>query len=315
MRFLFVMDPVHTVRPASDTSFAWMLELQKRGFQIEHCLVSDLGLEQARAFAYARPAQASRASDPPLQLGEVSRVYLDDYAAVLIRKEPPFDDAYLWATQILELARSQTLVLNDPRGLREANEKLYTHFFADLMPPTIVTSDHTEIRSFVDAQGGQAVIKPLDGKGGEGVMVLRASDTNYRGIVELQTRLGKRLVMVQAFMPEIQSEGDKRVLVLDGQILGSMRRIPRADDIRSNLAIGARAEADTLTTHDRDIVAKLAPRFKADGLWFVGLDILAGKLIEVNVTSPTGIQAMGPILKRDLAAEIIDALLAKVKGS
>ena len=212
--------------------------------------------------------------------------------AVFVRKDPPFDRAYLYATLMLEHARSATLIINDPRGLRDANEKLYAMHFPEWMPRTLVTADRERIHEFVREVGGAAMIKPLDGAGGVGVLKLSAGDKNARGIVDVLTREGRWLAMVQEFLPEV-TVGDKRVLLLDGEPLGAVLRVPRADDIRSNLHVGGQAVPTELTAREQALVAAIAPKLRADGLYFVGLDLIGERLTEVNVTSPTGIQELG----------------------
>jgi glutathione synthase len=211
---------------------------------------------------------------------------------------------YLMTTLLLERVRGRTLILNDPRGLREANEKLYTLNFARWMPRTIVTSNEDDVYAFVKEIGGTGVIKPLDLAGGSGVMMVRSDDKNARAIVQLLSDEGRRFVMVQEYLPDVVN-GDKRILLLDGKILGAINRVPRSDDLRSNIHVGGSVEPYEITDAERAIAADIAPRLKADGLVFVGLDVIGGKLTEVNVTSPTGIQQMSRHHGRDLAVDVI----------
>lgn len=306
MRFVFVMDPVSAVRVHSDTSLVFMLEAQSRGHRVYHCLISDLGLENGHAVAHVRSARMDRATLPPILLGEEECVDLEKVDAVFVRKDPPFDADYLWATQVLEALRGKTLVLNDPRGLREANEKLYAAHFPELMAPTIVSSKKARITAFVDEVGGRAVMKPLDGRGGEGILVLDRSDVNFNSIIESITRFETRMAMVQKYLPEVKEKGDKRVLLLGGEPFGTLLRIPAQNEIRSNLHIGGTANPTDVTAEDRRIIDTIAPRLKRDGLHFVGLDIIGGYLTEVNVTSPTGVQAMDKLYGSNLSAKMID---------
>lgn len=242
---------------------------------------------------------------PHVTWGKEEVVRLADVEAVLIRKDPPFDAMYLYATLILERVRGRTLLMNDPRGLRDCNEKLYALHFAKWMPRTLVSSNADEIFDFVKSVGGQGVIKPLDLAGGSGVMMLSPVDKNARSIVELVTVEGTRFAMVQEFLPAVV-QGDKRILLLDGKVLGAINRIPRGDDFRSNIHVGGSVEAVAVTDEERKMIDDLAPRLKQDGLVFVGLDVIGGKLTEVNVTSPTGIQQLSQHMKRDAAADVIE---------
>ncbi len=241
---------------------------------------------------------------PYFSFGERHEVRIADVEAVFIRKDPPFDQAYLYATLMLERVRGRTVIMNDPRGLRDANEKLYAMHFAQHTPKTLVASDRERILSFVREVGGRAVIKPLDGAGGTGVLMLSEGDGNARSIVDMLTGEGAHIAMVQEFLPAVR-KGDKRVILLDGEPLGAINRVPRADDIRSNIHVGGSVEPCELEEAERAIVADIAPRLRADGLYFVGLDMIGGRLTEVNVTSPTGIQELSRHKGRDVAADVI----------
>jgi len=291
MRIVFVMDPVESIRWDTDTSFALMLAAQGRGHRIDHCLMRDVYLEGGRVFAVVQQATMQALPDKPITLGTREDVCLHDVDVVFIRKDPPFESQYLFCTQMLEMLRGDTLVMNDARGVRDANEKLYACRFPELMPRTLVASDKKRIKDFVVSVGGRAVIKPLSGARGESVFVLDAKDFNFNAIVEAQTDTGRRVAMVQEFLPAVH-EGDKRVLVLGGEPLGALLRVPASDDVRSNLAVGGRPVKTPITESDRALVAKLKPSLLRDGLYLVGIDLIGGKLTEVNVTSPTGIQQM-----------------------
>lgn len=308
MRFVFVMDPVSTVIVDEDTSFALMLEAQSRGHRVDHCLASDVGLRGQQVIARVRRASMRRDPASPIALGDPEDVDLGDVDAVFIRKDPPFTDAYLWLTLVLDHLEGRTLVVNSPRGLREANEKLYAHHFPDVVPPTIMTSHKDEILRFLQDVGGKGVIKPIDGHGGEGVFVLSISDTNLHGLIEAVTHTGKRNAIVQALLPEVYDLGDKRILLVDGELLGVVGRIPRKGDIRSNVHVGGSAKLASLDEADLRIIETIKPRLIADGLFFVGLDVIGGRLIEVNVTSPTLIQQMSRLTGENLSATVIDRL-------
>lgn len=304
VRIVVVMDPVSTVAVDADTTFALMLEAQRRGHQVEYAQHQDLFTDGGEAWARVRRATCSRETTPPIVLDPPEDVPLADVDVVLMRKDPPFDDDYLHATQILELARGGPLLVNDPRALRDANEKLYALHFPELMPETLVTSHRDRIDAFVERVGGHAVIKPLDGKGGEGIFALRADDSNKNAIVETVTREGRRLAMVQRYLPAVR-EGDKRILLLDGALLGAILRVPQRGDLRSNIHVGGRVEAAVLDEADHRIVAAVGPRLRAAGLAFVGLDVIGGYLTEVNVTSPTGIQQASRLAGENLEAKVI----------
>ena len=304
MRFVYVMDPMDRVLPDKDTTFAFQRAAQARGHESLHCELRNLYVKNGDVFARVRKLTVSNTA-PHAVFGEtVEEVRLADVEAVFIRKDPPFDAAYLYTTLMLERARGRTVIMNDPRGLRDANEKLYALHFAKHMPRTMVTSSEEQVFEFVKEVGGRGVIKPLDGAGGSGVMMLLPGDKNARAIVQTVTADGTKLAMVQEFLPAVE-KGDKRVLLLDGEVLGAINRIPRGDDFRSNIHVGGSVEAYQLTKEERAMVADITPRLKQDGLIFVGLDVIGGKLTEVNVTSPTGIQQLSEHENRDVAEDVI----------
>ena len=312
MRIVFVMDPVSTVIVDEDTSFALMLEAQARGHRIDHCLPRDVGLRGNQVLARVRRASMQRDPVQPITLGEPEDVDLVDVDAVFIRKDPPFTEEYLWLTLVLDHLEGSTVVVNNPRGLREANEKLYAHNFPEIVPATIMTSHREEILRFVDDVGGKAVIKPIDGHGGEGVFLLAQGDSNVNALVESVTRNGGRNAIVQALIPEIYEEGDKRILLVEGELLGVVARVPSRGDLRSNIHVGGSAAPAELSDADRLIIDTMRNRLLADRLFFVGLDVIGGKLIEVNVTSPTLIQQMSRLTGQNLAAPVIIRLEAMV---
>ncbi|WP_394844537.1 glutathione synthase [Pendulispora brunnea] len=310
MRFVFVMDPMQKVLPDKDTSFALQRAALKRGHQLLHAELRDLFAKDGDAWTRARELRVQDRA-PFFEYGAVSDVRFADTDAVFIRKDPPFDSEYLYATLLLERARGQTLVVNDPRGLRDANEKLYPLHFSRHMPKTLVASDRERILDFTDEVGGNAVIKPLYGAGGAGVLFLSRKDQNARSIIETLTREETVAAMVQEYLPSVR-QGDKRVLLLDGQVLGGINRVPRADDLRSNIHVGGRVEPCEVTAQERAVVDDIAPRLRADGLYFVGLDFIGGKLTEVNVTSPTGIQELSAHQGRDVSEDVIAWVEKKV---
>ena len=303
MRFVYVMDPMDRVLPDKDTTFAFQRAAQARGHESLHCELRDLFVKNGDVFARVRKLTVSD-SPPHAVFGASEEVRLADVEAVFIRKDPPFDTPYLYATLMLERVRGRTVVMNDPRGLRDANEKLYALHFAKYMPRTMVSSSEEQILAFVKEIGGRGVIKPLDLAGGSGVMMLLPEDKNARAIVQLITADSSRLAMVQEFLPAV-TKGDKRVLLLDGEVLGAINRIPRGDDFRSNIHVGGSVEPYEVTKEERAMIADIGPRLKQDGLIFVGLDVIGGKLTEVNVTSPTGIQQLSQHMNRDVAVDVI----------
>ena len=304
MRFVYLMDAMDRVLPDKDTTYAFQRAAQARGHEALHCELRDLFVKDGEVHAHVR-GLVVEAAPPYFRMGTPSQVRLADVEAVFIRKDPPFDDAYLYATLMLERARGRTVIINDPRGLRDANEKLYTLHFARHMPRTLVTARASGVTAFLDEVGGRAVVKPLDGAGGAGVLLLTRGDKNTKSILELLTSEGRKLVMAQEFLPAVTA-GDKRVLLLDGEVLGAINRVPQGDDIRSNIHVGGRVEPCEVTEAERAIVADIAPRLRADGLVFVGLDLIGGRLTEVNVTSPTGIQELSRHRGEDVATRVIE---------
>ncbi len=292
MRIAFLMDPIDRVIIDKDTTFALMLEAQARGHQVFSLGPADLMAADGTVYGLLYPTKVDRAAPPAhATVSAPARTDLRTLDAFFIRTDPPFDATYLYATQLLERVRDDVLVLNDPRGLRDANEKLYALHFPEVTPRTIVTMREHDVRAFLETLGGPGVIKPLDGAGGRGIMVVDLDDRNFRSIVETTTREGTRYCMVQEYLPAVR-KGDKRVLLLEGEPLGAILRVPREDEARSNIHVGGRVEPVDLDDDDRRIIAAVAPRLRADGLVFVGLDVIGGRLTEVNVTSPTGIQEL-----------------------
>lgn len=315
MRFAFVMDPLSTVHHQKDTSFAFIKAAQERGHESYHCLPRDLSIADGEAHALVHRVVVI--DTPPYIAFEHERgrhmVRLADLDAIFIRKDPPFDRSYLYATLMLERARTCPVIVNDPRGLRDANEKLYALNFPEWTPRTIVTTDVEQIHAFA-REVGDAVIKPLDGAGGMGVLRLSPGDKNARAIADMLTGEGRRLAMVQEYLPAVV-QGDKRVLLLDGEPLGAILRVPRSDDLRSNIHVGGSVVPAELTPREEEMVRALAPRLRADGLHFVGLDVIGERLTEVNVTSPTGIQELSRFTSVDHSAKVIAWVEARVRAA
>jgi glutathione synthase len=306
------MDPIGSIDIAKDTSFVLMLEGQARGHRLLYAELPDLSVDAGRAVARVRPITVRREVGRHFELGEPhTRVLDDEVDVVLQRKDPPVDVDYVTATQILTLCR-RALVLNRPDTVIWANEKLYALQFPDLMPDTRVTRRIPELVDFLAKLGGEMIVKPLGGKGGEGVFHVRHDDRNLFSILETLTAFGSRWTMAQQYLPAIR-EGDKRILLLDGQPLGALLRVPAAGEVRANLHVGGTPARTGLDEHDRRIIERLRPRLLRDGLFFVGIDVIGGRLTEVNVTSPTGVQEVNALEGVRLEARILEALEERVR--
>jgi len=303
----FVMDPIAGIDIAADTTFVLMLEAQRRGHRVFYVDPSDLCVLGGRPASHVIPVTLQRKPGAHYELGEPRTVFLDEeFDAILQRKDPPVDFDYITATQILSLCK-RALVVNRPQSILAYNEKLLALTFHDLMPETVVTRHVAELRAFMDSQGGQMIVKPLDGKGGEGVFLARKGDGNLSSILEQVTHFGVRPAMAQQYVPEVR-KGDKRILLLEGRPLGAVLRVPAEAEVRANLHVGASAARTTLDDADRKIVERLAPVLQREGLFFVGIDVIGGYLTEVNVTSPTGVQEVNALDDTCLEAKVIDAL-------
>ena len=303
---LYVMDPMDGVLVDKDTTFLFQFEAQRREHHNWHCLPRDLSLLDGVASARVRPLAVRNRQGAHFELGPEEERPLASFDCVMMRKDPPFDMNYVMATYILERTPPSTFVMNHPQGLRDANEKLFATRFPELMPPSLVSSDKAQIRAFMESQGGEAVIKPLDGAGGEGIFYLHAADRNLNVIIETATLHGRRTVMVQRYIADIVTGGDRRIIVLAGEPLGVVARLPPAGELRGNIHVGGRVEKATVTEKEREICFSLAPALREIGLWFVGLDVIGGYLTEVNVTSPTGIQEINRLDGVCLEAKVMD---------
>jgi glutathione synthase len=316
MRFAFVMDPIERILPDKDTTFVFMLESGKRGHEVYYLGVDDMWLDRAVPHARVQRAAVNRPTAERIthhELFEERETRLDWFDAVFMRKDPPFDMAFFFATHLLSLIDpAHTLVINDPRGLRDANEKLYALNFPDVIPPSLVTSNMPRLKRFLAELGGEMIVKPLDGAGGAGVFHLHQGDRNLNAILEAATDYGRRPIMAQRYQPEIR-QGDKRVIVLDGKPLGAVLRVPRDDETRGNIHVGGSTVKTPVTDRDRAICARLAPRLHADGLSFVGLDVIGDWLTEVNVTSPTCFREIQDQTGFDVSGMFLDALESKIE--
>jgi len=318
-KLCFVMDPIESIQIKKDTTFALMLEAQLRGIEIYYLESRCLFLADNKVSGLV---SRIRVKDDPKQFVEFidqkpQTMPLTTFDAVLMRKDPPFDITYLYSTYLLELAeRAGCLVLNRPSSIRDANEKLFTMWFTNCCPPTLVTSQKPLIKDFL-AKHHKVVIKPLHSMGGQGVLVLGEEDLNVNAALELLTHRGKYPIMVQLYLPQIKDSGDKRILMIDGQPCPhALARIPARDDFRGNLASGAKGISHELTERDKWLCQQVGPTLKAKGLFFVGLDVIGDYITEINVTSPTGVRDIEALFKVNIMTTIFDKLEDKfIKGS
>ena len=313
LRVAVQMDPLETVGIAGDSTFALMLKAQARGHKLFHYLAEDLGYEDGNVRAIARPVTVQPVVGDHFAAGE--RVTLDlaaDVDVVLMRQDPPFDIGYITATYLLERIAGDTLVVNDPGSVRDAPEKLFVLDFARFMPPTLITRSLAELKAF-HAKHGEIVLKPLHGAAGAAVFRIGRDGTNLAALAELFGSVWREPYIAQAFLPAV-AEGDKRIILVDGEVAGAINRKPGAGEFRSNLAAGGSAHATELTEREREICAALGPELKRRGLLFVGIDVIGGNLTEINVTSPTGIVAMDAFNSSDTPALIWDAIEAKASA-
>lgn len=307
MRALFIIDPLERLSLAGDTSYALMLEAAARGWDVWTCQIEHLGLAGDDAVVDAVPTRVTDASTSAAAFQVAERAYrrLAEFDVVLMRKDPPVDVSYLHATWILDHARGKTLLVNDPRGLRELNEHLAVLRFPQLTPPTIVTRSAERLRAFQKEQGGAIVVKPVDGYGGMGIFVVRDGDMNASSILETSTAAGTRWTLAQKYLPEAVN-GDKRIVLVDGEPVGAVLRVPAAAEARGNLHVGGRAVKTTIDARDQEIIAAIAPFLKEHGQIFVGLDVIGGMLTEINITSPTGIRHIAKLENRNVAAPVLE---------
>ena len=307
-----VMDPIGSIKIAKDSTFAMLLEAQRRGHRLLYVLPGGLSVRDGAAVATVAPLQVRDDSAGWYELGIWSQVVLGPRQVVLMRKDPPVDANYLHDTQILGLAqRAGAVVVNDPRGLRDMNEKLTALEFPQCCPPTLVSREAPAIKAFI-AEHGEAVLKTLDGMGGRSIFRARHGDPNVNVILETLTEGGRHLAMAQRYIPEI-TEGDKRILLVEGEpVVYCLARIPQGDEFRGNLAAGGRGEGRPLSERDRWIAAQVGPEMRRRGMVFVGLDVIGDYLTEVNVTSPTCIRELDAQFGLNIAATLFDAIEARM---
>lgn len=314
MKFAFIIDPLSKLNPSHDTSVALMEAAQALGHDVWITQAQKLTVVNNQAWANLEKVQLTPAelvegrwvvSERWYAISDTVSLPLEDMDAVFMRTDPPVTIPYLYATYILDYINpKKTQVINTPTGLRRANEKMYALQFKEVIPETIVSQDKLTIQKFVEKQGA-AVLKPLGGKAGEGILFLEAGDRNFNSLVEISTKWGYEPVMVQTYLPAAK-EGDKRIILLNGDPIGAVNRIPTGSEFRGNMAVGGRVAATEITPQEQKICALLKPQLQQDGLYFVGIDVIGGYLTEVNVTSPTGIreidQLNGTCLGKDVIA-------------
>ncbi len=303
-----VMDPIAAIKTYKDSSFAMLLEAQARGYQLYYMEMSDLSLRDGEAFARMSALSVQESGDPWFTLGEPIEQPLAELDTILMRKDPPFDTEYIYATYLLERAEAAgVLVVNKPQSLRDANEKLYTAWFNQCTPPTLVSRRDEQLRAFL-AEHGDIILKPLDGMGGASVFRLRAQDANIGVTIEVLTQHGHRYIMAQRFIPEISS-GDKRILMVDGEpIPYALARLPAKGEVRANIAAGGRGVGVELSERDHWICQQLGPTLREKGLLFVGLDVIGDYLTEINVTSPTCIRELDNQYGLNISGKLMDAI-------
>lgn len=307
MRHLFILDPLDGLHVEADSSIAFIREAWRRGHQVETCEVGDLGQRDGDPFARAAVTASGDRAWCSLDAARDER--LDSYDAVWMRKDPPLDDAYLFATLLMSRARGPVMV-NDPAALRDQNEKLFALEFPELCPTTLVSRRVDQLLSFREELGGEMIVKPLDGNGGRDVFHLTRGDRNARSLIEAGTRGGRRLLLAQQYVPAVR-EGDKRIILIEGAPAGAVLRIPAEDEARANLHVGGRAAAAELTPREREICDRIGPRLRELGVIFAGIDVLGDYLTEINITSPTGLREIRELSGVALEVDVMDAVEAR----
>ncbi|MEH3103274.1 MAG: glutathione synthase [Sphingomonas phyllosphaerae] len=307
------MDPLDQINIAGDSTFALMLSAQARGHRLFHYTADALNYRDGRVWAKAHPVTVQRVAGDHFAFGEPVALDLGEQAdVVLMRQDPPFDLGYITATHLLERIADRTLIVNDPVSVRNAPEKVFVLDYARFMPPTLVTRSLDEARAFL-AEHGEIVVKPLHGNGGKAIFHVRAGGENLSALIEVFNQTWREPHMVQAFLPAV-AKGDKRIVLVDGEVAGAINRLPGEGEIRSNLAVGGSAQKTELTPREREICDALGPELKKRGLIFVGIDVIGGEwLTEINVTSPTGIVAIEKFDGTDVAGLIWEAVDRRLK--
>jgi glutathione synthase len=309
-----VMDPIGGINVKKDTTFALLLAAQARGWTLDYMELNDLFLRDGMAAARLRTLEVRDDPSDWYTLGEDRTAPLAELNVILMRKDPPFDVEYIYSTYLLEQAeRAGVLVVNRPGSLRDANEKLFTAWFPQCCPPTLVTRRAQQLREFC-AEHGDIVIKPLDGMGGVSIFRVRSGDPNLSVIIETMTQHERRFIMAQRYLPQISEGGDKRILLIDGEAVPyALARIPATGETRANLAAGGRGVGVELSVRDRWICAQVGPTLREHGLLFVGLDVIGEYLTEINVTSPTCLRELEAIFEFDIKSQVIDAITRRLE--
>ena len=307
------MDHIATIRVAGDSTFALLLEAQARGHRLWHYTPDRLALRDGRVSAGVERLEVRDVAGDHYTLGAVERVDLSRFDTILLRQDPPFDLNYVTTTHMLERVHPKTLVVNDPASVRNAPEKIFVTEFPDLMPPTLITRDAEEIRAF-RAEHGDIVMKPLYGHGGSAVFRVKREDENFGSLMDMFAATWREAWVIQRYQNEVR-QGDKRIILVDGEFAGAVNRVPAADDLRSNMVRGGQAAATDLTPREREICERIGPHLRERGLIFVGIDVIGDWLTEINVTSPTGIRAIRRLGGPDIAARIWDVIEARVGHS
>jgi glutathione synthase len=306
------MDHIASIRVAGDSTFAMLLEAQTRGHRLWHYTPDRLALRDGRVFAGVERLEVRDTAGDHFTLGAVERVDLSRFDVVLLRQDPPFDLHYVTTTHLLERIHPNTLVVNDPVSVRNAPEKIFVTEFPDLMPPTLISRDPDEIRAF-RSEFGDIVMKPLYGHGGAAVFRVREADENFGSLMDMFSTTWREPWVIQRYQSEVR-DGDKRIILVDGEFAGAVNRVPAADDLRSNMVRGGRAAATDLSAREREICERIGPFLRDRGLLLVGIDVIGDFLTEINVTSPTGIRAIRRLGGPDIAAMVWDRIEAKRAG-
>ncbi len=305
------MDPIDRINIRGDSTFALLLEAQRRAYPLSYYTPDRLIFRDGKVSASVRPLAVRDIGGDHFTLGETRLADLAAFDVVLLRQDPPFDLAYISTTHMLERIQPKTLVVNDPAHVRNAPEKIFVTEFTDLMPPTLITRDLDAIKAF-RGEHGDIVMKPLYGKGGEAVFRVAREDLNFGSLYDLFVTMFREPWVVQKFLPAVK-DGDKRIILVDGEFAGAVNRVPAPDDLRSNMVRGGVPKATDLTVREREICARLGPALRERGLLFVGIDVIDGFLTEINVTSPTGVRAIKNLGGPDVAALIWDKIEEKRK--
>lgn len=311
LKIAIQMDPMEPMDIKGDSTFDMAIEAKKRGHQLFHYLYTDLVYEDGEVRATMRPLDVRRIEGDHYTLGKPSDINLKGVDVILMRQDPPFDMAYITATHLLDMVHPETLVVNDPTHVRNAPEKLFVTDFVDLMPPTMIAHNQAQIEAFREKHK-DIIIKPLYGNGGAGVFRLQPGDQNISSLLEMFRGINREPLMIQAYLPDVRA-GDKRIILVDGEPVGALNRIPAEGEARSNMHVGGKPAAIDLTERDKEICARIGPALKERGFIFVGIDVIGDYMTEINVTSPTGLQEIDRFNGTNLSALIWDAIESKVK--